>query len=85
MTVSLSLACLWVVAACAIAMLPSRRNHWPQAWALIAVGIPLLGYVTYENGPVIGLVALFGGASILRWPLRHLGAWLSHHVLRNGR
>lgn len=79
MTTSLALACLWVVVACVIAMLPSRRNHWPQAFALIALGIPLLGYVTYENGPLVGLLALLGAASILRWPLRYLLAW----VLRN--
>jgi hypothetical protein len=75
-TLSLALASLWVVVAAVIALLPSRRNHWPQAYALIAVGIPLLGYVTYENGPLVGLLALFAGASILRWPLRHLVAWL---------
>ena len=85
MTVSLGLACLWVVVACMLAMLPSRRNHWPQAYALAAVGVPLLGYVTYENGPVVGLVALFAGASILRWPLRHLGAWVRARVSRDGR
>jgi hypothetical protein len=75
-TLSLGLASLWVVVATVIALLPSRRNHWPQAFALIAVGIPLLGYVTYENGPLVGLLAFFAGASILRWPLRHLVAWL---------
>jgi hypothetical protein len=74
-TTSIILACVWVVVANVLAMLPSRRNHWPQAWALIALGIPLLGYVTYENGPWIGLLALFAGASILRWPVRHLLAW----------
>jgi hypothetical protein len=85
MTLSLALACLWVVTACVIAMLPSRRNHWPQAWALIAVGIPLLGYVTYENGPWWGLAALFAGASILRWPLRHLVARLRTPPPEEGR
>jgi hypothetical protein len=75
-TFSLALACLWVVVAAVIALLPSSRNHWPQAYVLIAVGIPLLGYVTYENGPLVGLLALFAGASILRWPLRHLVAWV---------
>ncbi len=72
MTASLVLACLWVVAAALAAMLPSRRGHWPAAWALAAVGVPLLGLVTYQNGPWIGLVAMFAGASILRWPLWRL-------------
>jgi len=74
MTTSLVLACVWIVAANVMAMLPSKRSHWPQAYALIAVGIPLLGYITYENGPWWGLAALFAGASILRWPVRFLAA-----------
>jgi hypothetical protein len=73
---SLALACLWVLVATVIAMLPSRRNHWPAAYVLIAVGIPILGYVTYENGPMIGLLCLTAGASILRWPLIYLVRWL---------
>jgi hypothetical protein len=80
MTVSLALACLWVVVACTLAMLPSRRNHWPQALALAAVGLPLLVYIAYENGPLIGLLALLGAASILRWPLRYLVAWVLSKV-----
>ncbi|MEO1678614.1 MAG: DUF2484 family protein [Pseudomonadota bacterium] len=69
MTLSLSLACLWAVTACVIAMFPSRRKHWPAAYVLIALGIPLLGYVTYENGPTAGVLCLVAGASILRWPV----------------
>lgn len=76
MTTSLILACVWIVAANVMAMLPSKRSHWPQAYVLIAVGIPLLGYITYENGPWWGLAALFAGASILRWPVRFLAAWI---------
>ena len=74
--ISIGLACLWALAANVIAMLPSRRNHWPAAWVLIAVGIPILGYVTLENGPVVGLVVLAAGASILRWPVRYLFRWM---------
>ncbi|TNJ42660.1 DUF2484 family protein [Phaeobacter sp. B1627] len=76
MTLSLILACLWVVVANVLAMLPSRDNHWTQAYALIGVGIPLLGYVTYQNGPWWGLALLVAGMSILRWPLVHLFRWL---------
>ena len=76
MTPSLIAAALWAVTANLIAMLPSKRGHWPAAWALIAVGIPLVGWVTYENGPVVGLVVLAAGVSILRWPVRFLLRWL---------
>ncbi len=72
MSPSLVLAFLWIVLANVIAMFPSRRNHWPAAYGLIAVGVPLLGWVTYQNGPFVGLLALVAGASILRWPLIYL-------------
>ncbi|TDK43213.1 DUF2484 family protein [Antarcticimicrobium luteum] len=76
MTPSLILACLWAVAANLTAMLPSRDNHWRAACALTALGIPLLGYVTYENGPWIGLLVLGAGISVLRWPVFYLTRWL---------
>jgi len=75
MTLSLTLACIWAVVATIIAMMP-MKTHWPAAYVLIAIGIPLLGYVTYENGPLIGLLVFAAGASMLRWPLIYLFRWL---------
>ncbi len=76
MTLSLILACTWAVAANLLAMTPSKDNHWRRAYILIAIGIPLLGYVTYENGPWVGLAVLLAGMSVLRWPVIYLGRWL---------
>lgn len=76
MTTSLVLVCLWFVVANVLAMLPSNDNHWRRAYFLIAVGIPLLGYVTYENGMFVGLIVLAAAASILRWPVIFLWRWL---------
>lgn len=76
MPVSLILACLWALAANLLAMAPSRDNHWRAAYALIAVGIPILGYVTWQNGPWIGLFCLAAAVSILRWPAIYLWRWL---------
>jgi hypothetical protein len=76
MNLSITLACLWAVTATLIAMLPSRDHHWRAAYVLIALGIPILGYVTYQNGPWVGLIVLAAGASILRWPLIYLWRWL---------
>ncbi|MEX3014855.1 DUF2484 family protein [Gymnodinialimonas hymeniacidonis] len=71
MPVSLILACIWALIACAAGMGP-RRFHIPAAWVLILTGIPLLGFVTYQTGPFWGIVLLLAGASVLRWPLiRH--------------
>jgi len=75
MSMSLVLACLWAVAANMLAMIPSRDNHWRRAYVLIAVGIPILGYVTWQNGPWIGLFVLAAGMSLLRWPVIYLGRW----------
>lgn len=80
MTLSLILACLWALGANLAAMLPSRDNHWRRAYVLIACGIPLLGFVTYENGPVVGLIAMAAGMSMLRWPVIYLGRWVRRRM-----
>lgn len=72
----LILAFVWLIAANVVAMIPSRRNHWPQAWALIAVGLPLLAWVVVETGPVVGLLVLAAGASVLRWPVLFAWRWV---------
>ena len=80
MNLSLLLACAWAVAANLAALIPSRDNHWRLAYVLIAVGIPILGYVTYQNGPWWGVAVLVAGMSILRWPVIYLGRWLRGFV-----
>ncbi|NJR43057.1 MAG: DUF2484 family protein [Akkermansiaceae bacterium] len=69
MSIPLVLSLLWLIAANVIALFPSRDKHWRAAYVLIAIGIPLVGWVTYENGPVAGILVLAAGASILRWPV----------------
>lgn len=76
MSPSLIAAALWAVAANVIGMIPSKKGHWPAAWGLIAVGIPIVGWVTLQNGPFIGLAVLAAGISILRWPVRYLLNWI---------
>ena len=76
MSLSLILACLWLVAANLIGMVPSRDHHWRAAYGLIAVGIPIVGYVTWQMGPLLGLLVLAAGASVLRWPVYFLWRWV---------
>ncbi|MCG6902227.1 MAG: DUF2484 family protein [Rhodobacter sp.] len=76
MSLSLTFACLWVLIACVTAMFPSKRNHWPAAYVLIATGIPLLGYVTLQHGPWIALLVAAAGCSILRWPVIYMVRWV---------
>jgi len=73
---SVLLACLWAITATLIAVLPSRDHHWRAAYWLIGFGIPILGWVTWTEGPVWGMVMLAAGASVLRWPVIYLVRWL---------
>jgi hypothetical protein len=79
-TLPLALCLLWLILANLIGMLPSRDHHWRAAYGLIAVGVPLLGWVTYEQGPYIGMLMLAAGASILRWPVVFLWRWLRRQL-----
>jgi hypothetical protein len=72
MSLSVILGFVWLIGANLIAMLPSRDHHWRAAYWLIALGVPMLGWITYTAGPLWGLTFLLGGASVLRWPLIHL-------------
>ena len=76
MNLSMILAAAWAIFANLLALLPSKRNHWPLAYVLIAVGVPILGFVTYQNGPWVGLLILAAGMSILRWPVYYLFRWI---------
>jgi hypothetical protein len=82
MTTSLILSALWAVIANVLAMTPSKDHHWRNAYILIAVGIPIIGMVTWEHGPWIGLLILAGGMSVLRWPVIYLGRWIKRLTVR---
>ena len=62
MNLSLILATAWFIIANVIALIPSKRKLWPQAYVLIVVGVPIFGFVTFQNGPWIGLLVLAGGS-----------------------
>lgn len=80
MTPSLILALVWLLAANILALIPSRDNHWTRAYILIAVGVPILGWVVLQNGPWVGLLVLAAGASVLRWPVIYLWRWVKARV-----
>ncbi len=82
MSLPLVLAALWAVAANVLAMTPSRDQHWRNAYILIAIGIPIVGFVTFQHGPWVGLLVLAGGSSVLRWPVIYLGRWIKRRTLR---
>ncbi|GFE48596.1 hypothetical protein So717_03490 [Roseobacter cerasinus] len=81
MSLPLILAALWAVVANVLAMAPSKDNHWRSAYALIAVGIPIVGYVTWLHGPWVGILVMAAGVSMLRWPVIYLGRWIKSRTL----
>lgn len=76
----LILSLLWLVVANIIAMFPSRDQHWRVAYVLIALGVPLLGWVTWVAGPIVGLVLLAAAVSVLRWPVVFFWRWLRRQL-----
>ncbi len=76
MSPALIAALIWLIAGNLIAMFPSRSGHWPAAYGLIAIGLPLIAWVFWQDGLLIGAVILIAGASVLRWPLRYLWRWV---------
>ncbi len=83
MTSSLTIALVWLIAANVIGMLPSKHKHWPSAYVLMTIGVPLLGYVFWQNGVLIGALVTVAAASILRWPVLFFVRWL--RGLRSGK
>lgn len=76
MTPSLLLALTWLIAANFLGMMPSRNSHWRRAYVLIALGVPLLIWVFWQNGFWIGAAVTIAAASIFRWPLIYAWRWI---------
>jgi len=57
-------------------MTPNKDYYWRDVYILIGLGIPLLGYVTWENNPWIGLIVMVAAMSVLRWLVVYLTRWV---------
>ncbi|QBY00952.1 DUF2484 family protein [Rhodophyticola sp. CCM32] len=68
MSLSLTFACLWVLAAAIVAMLPMRHQYIPGI-ALLILSLPLIGYVAWQHGPLLVLLVVFAVLSMFRRPL----------------
>lgn len=84
MSGSLIAVCAWLVAANVAAMVPSKDAHWRRAYVLIVLGLPLLGWVFWQNGVWIALLVLAAGMSVLRWPVIYLARWIRRQMARGG-
>lgn len=63
---------LWLLAANLAGLLSCPIRYGRSALTLAAVGIPILGWITWLHGPVFGVLALAIGCAALRWPLPRL-------------
>ncbi|MAC77527.1 MAG: UDP-N-acetylmuramate--alanine ligase [Rhodobacteraceae bacterium] len=71
MTLSLTLAILWVFASTIVAFLPVERQFRPGS--LLLVTAPLLVWgLAHDFGPLAGIAALAAFVSLYRNPLRSL-------------
>jgi hypothetical protein len=68
MIVSILLAALWAFVAIRIGIRPDRL-HAPMSRAILIAGVPLLGLITMQTGPVGGAVSLVIGGCVIGWPL----------------
>lgn len=84
MSAPLIAAFCWFIAANVIGMFPSKRKHWPAAYALIAIGTPILIWLYMEEGPWVVAAIFLAAASILRWPVRYLWRWAKRRVFASG-
>lgn len=71
MSLSLTLAALWAVAATIVALLPMRLQYVPGVTLLILAPV-LIIYIGIEHGALVALLGVAGFASMFRNPLRYL-------------
>ena len=70
MSLSLTLAALWAIAATIVALLPMRLQYLPVVTLLVAAPF-LLGFIGFEHGVRVAALGLAGFVSMFRNPLRH--------------
>jgi hypothetical protein len=78
MPVSLTLTCVWVLAAAIVAMLPMRLQYAPGL-ALLILAVPLAILVGIEVGWIWVVAVLFAVVSMYRRPLLALARYLHRH------
>lgn len=67
----------WAIFATIVALVPAFRFHRVMAiYVLIPTALIILPWLFYEEGAIIGLLALAAVGSILRWPIYYLSRWV---------
>lgn len=71
MSLSLTIAAIWVVLSAIVAMLPMGRQFGPGIFLLLSAPL-MVGFIGYEHGFLIAGVGLFAFLSMFRRPLIYL-------------
>lgn len=71
MTLSLTLAMLWVFASTIVAFLPEERQVRPGSLLLVVAPVLIWG-LAHDFGPLAGIAALAAFVALYRSPLRYL-------------
>ncbi|TFL17899.1 DUF2484 family protein [Jannaschia formosa] len=72
--------CLWVVLAWLLMVTLTARQSWPAAYGLIALGLPLLGWLGWTEGWVWTLAGALVMGTVLRWPVRYAWRWVRTRI-----
>ncbi|MEY8841592.1 DUF2484 family protein [Cribrihabitans sp. XS_ASV171] len=70
MSLSISLAIAWVLAATLVAFLPMRRQYLPGSLLMLAAPV-LIAFLGWQHGVLMALGALAAFLSMFRNPLIH--------------
>lgn len=73
---------LWVVLAFVMASFPSGDNHWRRAYILMGLGVPLVIWIGWQHGVMMGLLGVVVGGLVLRWPVFFLWRWIKRKAVR---
>lgn len=84
MTLSLIIACAWLVLANLAGSVPSKDNYWSRAYVLMGLGAPLMIWVFWQNGLWLGLLVLAAALSVFRWPAIYAWRWLRQKLGMGG-
>jgi len=76
MSAPLVLALVWLIVVNVRGMFPSRDHHWRFAYVMMALGVPILGWIWLEQGIWYALVVLALAAWVLRWPVVYGWRWV---------
>ena len=79
-TLALVAGLVWLIVANLVGMLPSRDQHWSNAYRLIALGLPILIWIAFAKGLLLAALFLAAGASVLRWPVVYLWRWVKSRM-----